>query len=512
MHQVDPLAAGAAGKILASLIMTAPRRLRITRIVVTAHSLVTLMVVGPMASAQSGGANAIVVSPGAQSGETLPAPTDSPLAIELADDPIIGSTGRTVSSEVFRDVIGLAVARHPALAETAGYAQEARYLLYQQEAAQAPSAEITISGFQVFAREFAGSGLDNIVERTRDSRRFDQFASINQLVTDFGATSSRIDAAGSRLRAAALGVDDTASRVSLNAIAAWYDVYTLRSILALSSAYRRDQQFSREAIAERVAEGASAEVDTALVDNSLAQIDIRIARFRQQLASAEARFRELTGAEPPADLLRAPPIGVLPATVEAARLASLSTPAARAARFQAQAADKEARAARRDLLPSVTASVNAGRYGLFEPTRDYDVVGQVTLRQRLFGGLPQRARALEAGAEAADARAFRIEEENARDAALAFTELQSYNQQLASLEKAYLATRITRDAVVERFRYSRGTLFEVIDASDAFYAAATSYLQTLAQRDASRYVLLANTGGLLDALRIAPYVAEPFND
>ena len=88
----------------------------------------------------------------------------------------------------------------------------------------------------------------------------------------------------------------------------------------------------------------------------------------------------------------------------------------------------------------------------------------------------------------------------------------SYDRQLASLEQAYLATRITRDAVFERFQYSRGTLFEAIDASDAFYAAATSYLQTLAQRDAARYVLLASTGGLLDALRIAPYVAEPFDE
>lgn len=505
------------------------RRLRSARIAVSATLLLGIPFPGAAAQGQPpvgdteasasspapeqpGGASQTIFAPQPHANANLPEPSENPLAIALVDDPVIGATRQTVSGEVFREFVALAVARHPALAETAGYAQQARYTLYQQEAALAPSAEISISGFQVLARDFAGSGVDNIVERTRASRRFDQFASISQLLTDFGATSSRIDAAGARLRAAALGVDDTASRVSLNAIAAWYDVYTLRSILALSAAYRRDQENSRQAIAERVTEGAAAEVDTALVDNSLAQLDIRIARFQQQLSSAEARFRELTGAEPPADLLRAPPIGVLPASVEAARVASLWAPASRAARFEAEAAEKEARAGRRDLYPSVTTSVSAGRYGLLEETRDYDVVAQITLSQRLFGGIPQRARALEAGAVAANARSYRIEEENARDAALAFTELASYDRQLASLEQAYLATRITRDAVFERFRYSRGTLFEVIDASDAFYAAATSYLQTLAQRDATRYVLLANTGALLDALRIAPYTAERLDE
>ena len=160
----------------------------------------------------------------------------------------------------------------------------------------------------------------------------------------------------------------------------------------------------------------------------------------------------------------------------------------------------------------VTTSLNAGRYGLLEESRDYDVTAQLSLRMRLFGGLPQRARALEAGAVASDARATRIREENARDAALAFSELESLETQMLALEKAYLATRQTRDAVFERFRFSRGTLFETIQASDSFYSAATGYLQTLAQRDAARYVLLARTGALLDVLRIDPYSPMPDTD
>jgi adhesin transport system outer membrane protein len=53
---------------------------------------------------------------------------------------------------------------------------------------------------------------------------------------------------------------------------------------------------------------------------------------------------------------------------------------------------------------------------------------------------------------------------------------------------------------------ARGTLFDVLNASDTFYAAAVGYVQALAQRDAGRYVLLARTGALLDALQVPTYV------
>lgn len=435
----------------------------------------------------------------------LPAPARDPLAINPAMDPILADARATASPEAFRSLIQDAIERHPMLDESAAFANEARYALYQQRAALAPSAEINIVGFQVLDRDFGDDSVDLIVERTRASRRFDEYASVNQLVTDFGATNSRVQAASARLQAAALGVDNSAEQAALNTVAAWYDVYSYRTILAITEAYRQDQLRSRDAIAHRIANYASAEVDAALVENAIAQLDIRTARFQQQLASAEARFRELTGTPPPPGLMRAPELGRIPATLEAAREAAESTPASRAARFQAQAAERDATAAQRDLLPTVTASVDAGRYGLLESQRNYDVVARVNLRQRLFGGLPQRAKASDARAEAMKARARRVAEENARDAATAFSDLEALHRQVEALEVAYIATLQTRDATMQRFAASRGTLFDVINASDTFYSAAVGYVQALAQRDAARYVVLARTGELLEALEIPTY-------
>ena len=443
--------------------------------------------------------------PGDSSSTELPAPSTQPLAIDPETDPVLRTAFTMAPRDEFLELVRNAVALHPALDETSSFAMEAQYALYQQEAALLPSAEVNIIGFQVLDRQFEGDQIDNIVERTRPDRRFDYLATLNQVVTDFGATSNRVNAAGARLRAAALRVDSTAEQIALNTIAAWYDVYSLRTILALTRAYRDNQAGARTAIEERIAQGAAAEVDAALVENSIAQLDIRAARFQQQLDAAEARYRELTGSEPPPGLLRAPELGRIPASVEIVRAAARETPETRAARLQAQAAQYDAKATRRDMLPSIGASLNAGRYGLLEPRRDYDVVARVTLRQRLFGGLPQRAKAAAANADALDARARRISEESSRDAATAYSDLQSFERQLEALRLAYIATRQTRDATVQRFRYSRGTLFNVIEASDTFYSAATGYMQALAQRDAARYVLLARTGALLETLEIPTY-------
>ena len=72
------------------------------------------------------------------------------------------------------------------------------------------------------------------------------------------------------------------------------------------------------------------------------------------------------------------------------------------------------------------------------------------------------------------------------------------------LETSYIASRRSRDVIVERFRVARGTLFDVVAAEDNYFESATAYIQTLTELDAARYILLSRTGRLLEALEIDP--------
>jgi adhesin transport system outer membrane protein len=435
----------------------------------------------------------------------LPAPTNDPLNIDMSADPILRLAREEASEEQFRAIIATAVERHPGTLEYEAAAVEARAARAEAVERQLPSIDMNLSSYRVIAREFSNDP-QNIIERSRPSRRTDAQLSVQQTVYDFGAGQNRVRAAGARLRAAAAEAEAGADRIALGAVAAWYDVFAARALVLVTQGFVTNQQELREAVAERIRLGASAPGDTARVESYLASAQTRLARFRRLLSTAEARFEELTDAPPPADLERAP-VAQLPAlTREAAQLAAMSSPLSRASQAAADAARQDARATRADRFPQVGVGVDAGRYGVFETDRDYDIRGRVTVRQRLFGGTEARVKQAEARVQQADARATRVREEAARDAAIAWSDVRALEEQLKALEASYIASRRSRDVLLERFLNARGDLFDVVAAEDAYFETATAYIQALSELDAARYVLLSRTGQLLARLDIDPAV------
>jgi outer membrane protein, adhesin transport system len=75
---------------------------------------------------------------------------------------------------------------------------------------------------------------------------------------------------------------------------------------------------------------------------------------------------------------------------------------------------------------------------------------------------------------------------------------------LTANREDYIANRVTRDAVVERFRVARGTLFDALDAEDRLFMAAANYIRVMSERDVATFVALARSGDLLRLLEAAP--------
>lgn len=432
---------------------------------------------------------------------SLPDPTADPLSMDLSTDPVLQLARSQAPPEEFRTAIAAAVARHPGTAEYSAMTDEARALRREARERLLPSLDLNVSSYRVITREFSNDP-NNIIERSRPDQRTDALLSVQQNVFDFGAGERRVSAAGARLRAAMHEAEAGSDRIALGAVASWYDVFAARALVTVTEGFVVNQQELRDAVAERIKQGVSAPGDTARVESYIASAQTRLARFRRVLSNAEARFAELAGASPPAVLERAPVAELPNMTKDAAAHAGMNTPAARAGAAMAESARQEARALRADRWPQISAGVDAGRYGVFETERDYDVRGRVTLRQRLFGGLDARVTQGDARVRQAEARADRIREEAARDASIAWSDVQALEEQLKALEASYIASRRSRDVLLERFIHSRGDLFDVVSAEDAYYETATAYIQALSELDAARYVLLSRTGGLLAALGI----------
>ncbi len=433
----------------------------------------------------------------------LPVPVADPLRIDPAADPVLRLARASANPALFRTAITEAVHRNPSLDEATAQVDEAEAARDEAEARALPTADLTISSFEVLSRAFSNDP-GNVLERSRPRNRTDGLLRVQQPMVDWGASLSRIRAGRARLEAARAGVEDTGTQVALRAVSAWYQVYGYRVLVRLAEVFTTSQRDLRTALQSRVAQGAAAPADIAQVDGYIAAADTQAADFQRLLKSAEAQYIAVIGSPPPVDLGRAPEpalagVGTTGIAQDIDRL-----PTVRIARLGADAARLDARASHADLLPQVGVGIDAGRYGIFETERDYDVRGSVTLSMRIGGGGAQRARQASARANGADARLRRTRIDALRDAEIARSDVAALEAARAAIETNYLATRQSRDVLAERFRVSRGTLFDLLAAENNYFNVASRYIQTVIELDSARYALLARTGRLLPALGIAP--------
>jgi outer membrane protein, adhesin transport system len=431
----------------------------------------------------------------------LPAPSGDPLRIDAARDPILAIAREATSAESFNRAVADAVARNPALGEITARADEADAVRREAKERALPSADLSLTSFQVISRAFSNDPR-NILERSRPRERTDGLVRVQQPIVDFGASLNRIRASEARLEAARAEVEDTGTRVALTAVSAWYSVYGYRVLVRLADAFAQTQLELRRAVEDRVRQGAAAPADVAQVDSYIASADAQRADFRRLLVSAEAQYAAVIGAAPPADLARAPVPsldgivrGALPDTTE-------QLPAVRAARLAATAARRDASALKADRLPQLGASLDAGRYGVFETARDYDLRASLNLSLRLGGGAGPRVGQAEARVAQADARLTRTRVELQRDAEIALSDVVALEEAQDALEANYLASRRSRDVLAERLRVSRGTVFELLGAQSNYFGVAARYIQSMIELDSARYALLARTGRLLPTLGI----------
>jgi outer membrane protein, adhesin transport system len=434
----------------------------------------------------------------------LPDPNPAPLASPSSGDPILAIADALADEAAFHQVISEALRASPTLTE--GRADGAAALAAKRgaESAQLPRVDLALSANKAIAREFSNDP-DNLIERARGSGRVDATASVEQILVDFGASRRRIDAAIERIGAAEAEYDRKSETVALRAVGAWYDLFAYGHLTELAENFISQNEELRGAVESRIKQGIAAPVERARIDSAIASAKLRLAQYRRELNNARARFTELFGFEAPARIARAPAPELAQLSDDALTARAAASAPVRVAEASARAARADADAARADTQPNITAGIDAGRFGLYEPGRsDYDIRGRLTFRYRLFGPGDARADEARAKAEAADARALSVKLEAEREARIAWSDVGQLDDTLTAYREDYLANRVTRDAVVERFRVARGTLFDALDADDRLFMAAANYIRAMSERDAATYVALARSGDLLQVLGLSP--------
>ena len=432
---------------------------------------------------------------------TLPPPAGGPTRIDFATDPLLRFAHGATPAQPFLDRLGEAVAHHPAVAAAIAGAQAQQGVRTQVRSGLFPQLDLSLVASRQLSRDFGSR--QTIVESLQPRGRTDALLNGDQLLFDFGATGARIAAADARIEAARAEVEGAATDTALNAVASWYDLLAAETLGDLAADSSRRQREILGQVRARVDQGLGPASDIVRVEAMLAGSEDEIARNERRLGQAQARFREAFGADaPPAVSRPLPPLSQA-LSLDAAQAMARKTPAVIAALKQSAAARSEWRAARADGLPRLSAGVAATRYDVFSGS-DYEVRGQLTLRQSLFAGGRQRGIVSEAAGKsrAAAATADRAAGESERDAGAAFADVAALTRSAAALEAAYVAGRQVRDAYAEQFRVSRGTLIELLRAEADYRNTAAALVQSTIDLDVARFVLLARTAEILPAAGI----------
>ena len=172
---------------------------------------------------------------------------------------------------MFRAFIAAAVERHPATREYQAMTEEARQVVAEAHERQLPSVDLSITSYRVIARDFSND-QNNIIERSRAPQRTDALLSVNRDPVRSGARGGfRVLAAGRPpARRRGRGRERAPTGPRSDAVAAWYDVFAYRALVALSETFVANQKELREAVEQRITQGVSAPGDVAQVDTYLA--------------------------------------------------------------------------------------------------------------------------------------------------------------------------------------------------------------------------------------------------
>jgi outer membrane protein TolC len=317
--------------------------------------------------------------------------------------------------------------------------------------------------------------------------------SARQLVYDFGAVSSQVDARTALETAAAARAEVKTSELTLRALTAWLEMFRTREGYALAQMNVASRQQILEFIDEREKLGGSSRSDVLRVRARLADAQAVEVAAKNRLSAAEAGYREVFDEAPPAQV--ALPSSALLALDQYAKLGDWVVRNANLteARAQTEAAGFEAKSATAALLPSVQFDMTARR-------RDLDGAGVpgldwsagFSVKQSLYSGGADVARKQQADQRAIETRLNedKLKRQIERAFVQAVSDVSNSQATVAARKEAAQVAAVALEAVREQFVFRRGTLLDLLRAQEELYVAGRDLIDGIVDESLVRYRLL----------------------
>lgn len=352
--------------------------------------------------------------------------------------------------------------------------------------------------------------------------RKDARIQLTQRVFSGFQTTHEVDRQKHRVASAANRVYQNAENIGLDSIGAYLDVIRQRQLYALS---KQNVDFHNEILAkleQRAQSGVGTEADVSQTRARLARSNATLAQTGNDLSDAEAIYTRVVGQFPGNLVMPEMPVAALPQTIEdTVRLATLNTPAIRAAESDVNVTDEEIGLTEAGYYPTVNVEADAGYNDHASGRETYGKDARVMLRARwnLFRGGIDRANRQEAVFRMQQARQERQRtvNESAEQARRSWFSYQTSIQRAQQLNKATEDLKTTRLAYQRQFDVGQRSLLDLLDAENELFTTRGQLISAYINQMISSYRLLASTGTLLQTLQIAAPAtsntqAESFGD
>ncbi|MDP2678542.1 MAG: TolC family protein [Rhodoferax sp.] len=317
--------------------------------------------------------------------------------------------------------------------------------------------------------------------------------SARQLLYDFGAVSNQVDARTALEKAAGARSELKSSELALRAITAWLEMFRGRQLVALTQMNVQSRQQILSFIEERERLGGSAQSDVLRARARLSDAQVAAVAAQTRLATAEAVYREVFNAPPPAQL-------GLPqlAALDMPRYANVSDVMLRSAhlaeaRAQTEAAGFEAKSAAAALLPSFVLDVTARRRDLGgQGVPGTDWTAGINVKQNLYSGGAETARKQQAEQRAIESQLAQDNVQRQLERALmqAVADVENSTASVSARKDAAKVAAVALEAVREQFAFRRGSLLDLLRAQEELYIAGRDLIDGVAEHSLVRYRLL----------------------
>lgn len=388
------------------------------------------------------------------------------------------------------DAVGVAISRHPDISRANAIVAQG-----QSEVAIAKSAWYPTIEYGVQPGYGGSFGSDGNASGVRGS------LGVNQLLYDFGRTSSRISAADATLNKQQHLVADTVEAVAYNTASTFVELAASQDMMAAAQRQVAALRETRTKIDERVKAGLSDTTDLNQADVAIQRAEAEALKVKTRFDVAAGKLAELTGVRPQ----RVANLGGTNNLV--AGLGKNGgdvdqTPAVLAANAAMDAANAKVKLAEADRFPAIGVGVSRSMSTGRANANDNTWVG-VSLRGNFsLGGLAQH----QIAAAEAERRAAGQTLENQRmvtRTALnsAETEASGAAARLASYERVISLSRASRNLYWQEYTLNKRPLTEVINAEREIYLSEVERTNAVADGVLAKIKAHAAVGRFVALLR-----------